>query len=103
MARRGAAKMSQDVGGWALLGKLGGRAGEMEWRLIVLGLKVRRGVEIRKAIQRSVIGIGIPFEEYMGCCRSDTGLYGLSPKSVTKKISDFVSGKGTQGTYTLTS
>jgi hypothetical protein len=62
MARMGAANMSQEVGGW-LLGRLGGRAGGVEGRLVVLGLKVRRGVEMRKEIQRSVTGTGIPFEE----------------------------------------
>lgn len=62
MARRGAAKMSQEVGGWALLGRLGGRATGIDGWEVVPGLKVRRGVEIRKAIQRSVTGNGILFE-----------------------------------------
>jgi hypothetical protein len=59
MARWGAAKMTQEVGGWPLgLGMLGGRAG-----FDVPALKVMKGTEIRKEIQRSVCWIGIPLEE----------------------------------------
>lgn len=62
MARRGAANMSQEVGGWAFCGRFGGRVTGIDGWEVVPGLKVRSGVEIRKAIQRSVTGNGTPFE-----------------------------------------